>query len=194
MILHDALDESTARNRRFRGVSFATPIEAAKQAVTVFELADRLCPPGSLRRAGAEWTARCPLPDHEDKTPSFSVNRSKNLWWCHGCLRGGDVVRLAQLAWNYEVRDSHVAAANLLHEFGHEIPTRPASWHRKQERQKPVRDALEQVRVHSAQRRLMRILAPFIERIEDDAERRDEALAVWDELAGVARMMAGRAR
>ncbi len=176
-------------DRGFRGVSYTTPINAAKQAVTVVELADRLCPPGSLRRMGSEWSGRCPLPDHEDKTPSFSVNPSKNLWFCYGCLRGGDVVRLAQLAWNYEVRDSHVAAANLLHEFGHEIPARPASWHRKRERQKPIRDALEDAKAGSARRRLMRILAPFIARIEDDDERRDEALAVWDELGDVASMM-----
>ncbi len=183
-MIHD-----TSPERRFRGVSFTTPINAAKEAVPVVELADRLCPPGSLRRAGAEWTARCPLPDHEDETPSFTVNPSKNLWFCHGCLRGGDVVRLAQLAWGYAVRDSHVAAANLLHEFGHEIPARPASWRRKQERQKPIRDALAEAKARSARRRLMRILAPFIARIEDDGERRDEALKVWDELGDVARMM-----
>jgi hypothetical protein len=188
-MIPENVQERTAQNRRFRGVSLTTPIDAAKEAVTVFELADTLCGPGGLRRMGNEWTARCPLPEHEDNTPSFSVNRSKNLWWCYGCLRGGDVVRLAQLAWGYAVRDSHIAAANLLHEFGHEIPARPASWRRKRERQKPVRDALEEVRVHSARRRLMRILAPFIVRIEDDAERRDEALAVWDELGDVARMM-----
>ncbi len=176
-------------DRRFRGVSFATPIDAAKQAVTVLELADTLCGPGGLRRVGSEWSGHCPLPDHEDGTPSFSVNSLKNLWFCHGCLRGGDVVRLAQLAWGYAVRDSHVAAADLLHEFGHEIPARPASWFRKQGRRKPVEDALEQVRVRSAQRRLMRILAPVIARIEDDGARRDEALAVWDELGDVARMM-----
>ena len=188
MILPDSEPE-----RRFRGVSFTTPINAAKEAVPVAELADMLCPPGSLRRAGAEWTARCPLPDHEDETPSFSVNPSKNLWFCHGCLRGGDVVRLAQLAWGYDVCDSHVAAANLLHEFGHEIPARPASWRRKQERQQPIRDALERVRVRSAQRRLMRVFAPTLARIEDDGERRDEALKVWDELGDVARMMVRRA-
>ncbi len=176
-------------DRRFRGVSFTTPIDAAKEAVTVLELADTLCGSGGLRRMGSEWTACCPLSDHEDKTPSFTVNPSKNLWFCHGCLRGGDVVRLAQLAWGYAVRDSHVAAANLLHEFGHEIPRRPPSWFRKQERRKPVVDALEQVRVRSAQRRLMRVFAPTLARIEDDGERRDEALAVWDELGDVARMM-----
>jgi hypothetical protein len=187
-MLHD-----TSPERRFRGVSLTTPIDAAKDAVTVFELADTLCGPGALRRVGSEWTARCPLPDHTDRTPSFTVNPSKNLWWCHGCLRGGDVVKLAQLAWGYAVRDSHIAAANLLHEFGHALPERPPSWFRKQGRQQPIRGALEQVRVHSVQRRLMRILAPFIARIEDDGERRDEALKVWDELFGVALMMVRRA-
>jgi hypothetical protein len=192
-MIPENVQERTARNLRFRGVSLTTPINAAKEAVTVFELADKLCGPGGLRRVGSEWSGRCPTPDHEDKTPSFSINPSKNLWWCHGCLRGGDVVRLAQLAWGYAVRDSHVAAANLLHEFGHALPERPPSWFRKQGRQQPIRDALERVRVRSTQRRLMRMLAPFLARVEDDAERRDEALAVWDELGDVARMMVRRA-
>ncbi len=176
------------------GAPSLKPIDAAKEAVPVMDLADMLAGPGGLRRTGAEWAGRCPLPDHEDRTPSFTVNPDKNLWFCHGCLRGGDVVKLAQLAWGYSQRDSHVAAANLLHEFGHEIPQRPASWHRKQERQKPIRDALEEVKTRSAQRRLMRIFAPFIARVDDDGERRDEALKVWDELGDVARMMARRAR
>lgn len=180
------------RTRRYRGVSYTKPIDAAKEAVPVVDLADRLCGPGGLRRVGQEWAGRCPLPDHEDRSPSFTVNAEKNVWFCHGCLRGGDVVALAQLAWNYAERDSHIAAADLLHEFGHEIPQRPPAWYRKQERQKPVRDALEEVKVRSAQRRLMRIFEPNLARIEDDGERRAEAFAVWDDLEVPARLIVGR--
>ncbi len=177
------------RTRRFRGVSYTRPIDAAKEAVPVIDLADRLLGAGGLRRVGKEWAGRCPLPGHEDRSPSFTVNPEKNLWFCHGCLRGGDVVALAQLAWNYAERDSHIAAADLLHEFGHEIPQRPPAWYRKQERQKPVRDALEEVKVRSAQRRLMRIFEPSLARIEDDDARRAEAFAVWDDLEVPARLM-----
>src|SRR5215203_4916001 len=131
------------RTRRYRGVSYMRPIDAAKEAVQVIDLADRLAGPGGPRRVGKEWVGRCLLPDHEDRSPSFTVNAEKNVFFCHGCLRGGDVVELARLAWGYDQRDAHTAAAVLLMEFGHEVPQRPESWHDKQERQRHTRAAIE---------------------------------------------------
>lgn len=40
---------------------------------------------------------RCPLPDHADGTPSFSVLPSNKGWKCHGCGRRGGVLQLAVL-------------------------------------------------------------------------------------------------
>ena len=37
----------------------------------------------------------CPL--HADHKPSFLVDPSKNLFYCYGCGRGGDVIRFAEL-------------------------------------------------------------------------------------------------
>lgn len=37
----------------------------------------------------------CPL--HEDHEPSFLVDSHKNLFYCYGCGRGGDVIRFAEL-------------------------------------------------------------------------------------------------
>ena len=88
-----------------RGVGRRTVIEAAKEKVATKDLADILCGQAKLQRIGEEWVARCPLPEHEDKTPSFTVNPVKNLWFCHGCLRGGDVVELARFAWGYRWAD-----------------------------------------------------------------------------------------
>jgi hypothetical protein len=51
--------------RRYRGVSYTRPIDAAKEAVPVIDLADRLCGPGGLRRVGKEWVGRCVLTGHE---------------------------------------------------------------------------------------------------------------------------------
>jgi len=181
-------EDAETRTRRYRGVSYRGPIDAAKEAVPVIDLAERLAGPGVRR--GREIAFRCPL--HDDHDPSLRVDPDKGVWFCDPCLRGGDVVELARLAWGYDQRDAHVAAANLLHEFGHEIPQRSPAWFRKQERQKPVRDALEDAKVRSAQRRLMRRVEPYLARIEDDAERRAEALAVWDDLEVPARMIVGR--
>lgn len=174
---------------RYRGVSYTRPIDAAKEAVQVMDLADLLAGPGGLRRVGKEWAGRCVLPDHEDRSPSFTVNPEKNVWFCHGCLRGGDVVELARHAWGYDQRDAHVAAAVLLMEFGHDVPERPPAWFRKQKRQKRSRDALEQAKVRSAQRRLMRAFGPLVASIEDLEERREEAQRIWQHLEEVARLV-----
>ncbi len=168
------------------------PIDAAKEAVSILELAERLCPEG-LRRVGQPFEARCPLPDHDDKSPSFYIYPQTQSFWCFGCQRGGDVVNLAAFAWGYGKHEMAMAAANLLHEFGHEIPQRPPAWFARQERQKPVRDALEEVRVRSVQRRLYRIFVRnSISLIEGEDERRDEAVKVWDELLPIARMLVAR--
>ena len=37
----------------------------------------------------------CPL--HADHKPSFLVDPHKNLFYCYGCRRGGDVIRFAEL-------------------------------------------------------------------------------------------------
>ncbi len=44
----------------------------------------------TLRRSGSRWSGRCPF--HEERTPSFSVNREQKLYHCFGCGKGGDVV------------------------------------------------------------------------------------------------------
>ncbi len=38
---------------------------------------------------------RCPL--HDDRQPSLLVDPHKNLFYCYGCARGGDVIRFAEL-------------------------------------------------------------------------------------------------
>jgi DNA primase len=174
--------DSRPSTRRYRGVSYTTPIKAAKEAVPVIDLADRLCDPDSFKRLGNEWIARCPLPDHEDRTPSFTVNAAKNVWFCHGCLRGGDVVDLARLAWGYAEGDARVAAADVLHEFGHEIPQRPASWHRKQERQRHTREAVEKTVKNITRRRLFKhLILPHVNAIEDEEERNEELERAWSD-------------
>ena len=41
------------------------------------------------------WMGLCPL--HEDHQPSFLVDPNKDLFYCYGCGRGGDVIRFAEL-------------------------------------------------------------------------------------------------
>jgi DNA primase len=155
------------------------------------DLADRLAvgQAGRWRKVGAEWVRRCVLPDHEDKTPSFCVDPDKDVWWCHGCLRGGDAITLAQRAWDIDRAD--VAAAEILLTFGHEIPPRPAAWFAKQARQKPARAALEEAKVLHYQRRVFRIFAPLIEGCSDEEEKREETEYLWDAAGEIAVLVVG---
>jgi DNA primase len=43
----------------------------------------------TLKKKGANWMACCPF--HQEKTPSFSVNPSKSIFYCFGCGKGGSV-------------------------------------------------------------------------------------------------------
>jgi DNA primase len=42
-----------------------------------------------LKKAGANWVACCPF--HKETKPSFSVNPSKEIFYCFGCQKGGSV-------------------------------------------------------------------------------------------------------
>ncbi len=165
-----------------------TVIEEAKAAVPTVDLADRLCGPGQMRRIGEKWTARCPLPGHDERTASFTVYPGDRGWWCYGCQRGGDVVDLAQAAWGIDRAD--VAAAEVLMTFGHPIPERPPAWFHRQERQKPVRDAIGQARHDLLKRRLFRAyFMPLLARIQDVDEREAEYRILWETTDYLARML-----
>lgn len=43
-----------------------------------------------LKRAGSNYTGLCPF--HNEKTPSFSVSRPKQMFYCFGCHEGGNVL------------------------------------------------------------------------------------------------------
>jgi DNA primase len=49
----------------------------------------------SLRKAGSTWKGLCPF--HQEKTPSFNVNKDKGFFKCFGCGAGGDVVKFVEL-------------------------------------------------------------------------------------------------
>lgn len=50
-------------------------------------------PARSIR--GGRLMGLCPL--HTDRSPSFLADPSRNLFYCYGCARGGDVIRFAEL-------------------------------------------------------------------------------------------------
>lgn len=44
-----------------------------------------------LREKGDRLWGRCPFPDHAEKTPSFSVSGNKQLYYCFGCKKSGNI-------------------------------------------------------------------------------------------------------
>jgi DNA primase len=121
--------------------------EAVRQAVPIEEVARRYTDLEPL--GGRAWfDGRCPLPDHEDKTPSFYIY-PPGRFYCYGCGRGGDVVDLEFHCGDYG--ELWEAMISLAVDYDVELPERSPSWRRKQERQKPVRGGIEAAKIHAAQ-------------------------------------------
>jgi hypothetical protein len=61
-------------------------------------------------------------------------------------------------------------------EYGVELPKRPDSWYRRQERQKPMRAGIEAAKIHVARRRLYRrFFEPLVLATEDHETRAHDA-------------------
>ena len=79
-------------------------LERLKQRIPLLEYLQRHN--WKPRRAGAsqELVGLCPL--HQETRPSFYVNAAKNLFYCHGCGRGGDLIRFVQLFLDLSFRQT----------------------------------------------------------------------------------------
>lgn len=71
-----------------------TDIERIRAAMPLEQVIERLGNLVLVRRGRQLWGC-CPLPGHQDDSPSFSVDPAKQLWHCWGCGRGGDVFAFA---------------------------------------------------------------------------------------------------
>src|ERR1700686_4737882 len=67
---------------------------------------------GRLRGFGASgrWTGLCPF--HQEKTPSFSVNQTRQFYKCFGCGVSGDVLKFVM------EMDGLTFPETLIEEFG----------------------------------------------------------------------------
>ncbi|GAE89098.1 CHC2 zinc finger domain-containing protein [Acetivibrio straminisolvens] len=63
-----------------------------------------------LERKGKNYFGLCPF--HSEKTPSFSVDPSKQLYYCFGCGKGGSVIQFVMDAENLD----YIEAIKLLAE------------------------------------------------------------------------------
>src|SRR5215207_6299457 len=109
---------------------FGKCCEAVRKMVPLEEVARRYT---NLEPFGGKawFTARCPLPQHEDRTPSFYIY-PPGRYHCFGCGGNGDVVDLEFHCGDYgELWEAMIALAV---EYGVELPRRSERWHNAQER------------------------------------------------------------
>jgi DNA primase len=65
--------------------------EFIDQVLEANNLVDIISQYTQLKSAGSGLMGRCPFPDHKEKTPSFSVSESKQVYHCFGCHKAGNL-------------------------------------------------------------------------------------------------------
>src|SRR5215467_6568544 len=89
-----------------------------------------------LKKAGRSWKGLCPF--HNERTPSFTVDREKGLYHCFGCGAGGDVIHFVR---QMDRLDFPEAVEALASRFGVSIPRR-ASRSPRDDRREKILEAL----------------------------------------------------
>src|SRR5689334_8152745 len=84
-----------------------------------------------LKKAGRSWKGLCPF--HNERTPSFTVDRDKGLYHCFGCGAGGDVIHFVRQIDRLEFPEAVEALAG---RFGVAIPRRERRGPREDRRER----------------------------------------------------------
>ena len=63
-------------------------IEQVRLANDIVQLINEDTP---LKGRGERYMGLCPFPGHTEKTPSFSVSQAKQVYYCFGCRKSGDI-------------------------------------------------------------------------------------------------------
>jgi DNA primase len=79
-------------------------LERLKQRIPLLQYLQQHNWSGRPAAARSEFVGLCPL--HEETHSSFFVNPRKNLFYCHGCGQGGDLIRFVQLSQHLSFRRS----------------------------------------------------------------------------------------
>ena len=79
-------------------------VETIKERLDIAEFIRQYVP--GLKRSGKTWKACCPF--HNEKTPSFTCNSEKGLFYCFGCQAAGDIftflMKMENLSFNEALR------------------------------------------------------------------------------------------
>ena len=86
-----------------------------------------------LKRAGRNFKGLCPF--HHEKTPSFMVSPDKQIAYCFGCHKGGDIFKFIQEAEGVEFKDAIKILAERAGIDPKEYEFSPESEHTKSEKE-----------------------------------------------------------
>ncbi len=96
-----------------------------------------------LKRAGSGYMGLCPF--HSEKTPSFHVNPSMQMYKCFGCGVGGNVITFVM---EYENLTFPEAVKMLAQEAGVDLPEQEMTW--EQKKQEGIRQTLLEINKKAA--------------------------------------------
>ena len=125
-------------------------IEEIKSRVDIVELASEYL---TLKKAGRNYLGLCPF--HQEKTPSFTVNREKQIFYCFGCGQGGNVITLLMKIANKSFPE---AVKQLAEKTGVVLPVR--MFGREDGEKKSLRDEIIQLNLRAAQQFVRNLSSP----------------------------------
>ncbi len=88
-------------------------LDEIKSRCNIVDVIGKVVP---LKKAGANYKGICPF--HNEKTPSFVVSESKQIFTCFGCGARGDVIEFVQRYYHLDFME---AVEKLAGEYGIEI-------------------------------------------------------------------------
>ena len=125
-------------------------IEEIKSRVDIVELASEYL---TLRKAGRNYLGLCPF--HQEKTPSFTVNREKQIFYCFGCGEGGNVITLLMKIANKSFPE---AIKHLAEKTGVILPVR--TFGRDGQEKESLHDEIVQLNLRAAQHFARNLVSP----------------------------------
>ncbi len=99
-------------------MTFFIPEEKVLEIQNAADIIDIVSESVLLKRAGKNHVGLCPF--HSEKTPSFTVNPEKQIFYCFGCTAGGNVFSFLM---KHEGISFPEAARALARRYGIELPT-----------------------------------------------------------------------